>query len=139
MAIISYGFLPLKSTKSLDLAILVQLTMSSKQGKKLLKSALSFILKANKPHNCISGGGIVLVTCVVRLFLKNFFAGSDSSDTLSSDRSCHFGGTCQILRENNGQEPMVSSQIIWSPLNRRKVPKLFNLNEYLCSYRNIMI
>ena len=34
MAIISYGFLPLKLTEYLDLAVLVQLTVSSEQGKK---------------------------------------------------------------------------------------------------------
>ena len=50
MAIISYGFLTLKLMKNLDLAVLVQLTMSSKQGKKLLKSALTFILMASAPH-----------------------------------------------------------------------------------------
>ena len=82
-----------------DLAVSVRLTVSSKQGKKLLKSALSIILKANKPHNYISGGGIVLVTCVVRLFLKNFFAGSDSSDKLSSDRSCQISWQVSILRK----------------------------------------
>ena len=57
---------------------------------------------------------------------QDFFS-SDSSDSLSSDRSCHFGGTCQILRENNSPWLYVSSQIKSPFLNRRQALKVFKL------------
>ena len=78
--------------------------------KKLLKSALTFILMANEPHKWLPGGWLILVTCVVVLCFNDFFFRQVQTGWVQTGHIT-FRGRCHLSIEFTFQTIAIGRQI----------------------------